>query len=710
MAYEEVDIWGNRANYNGVLIPSALFNRIQMYNSTVYPNNTILQRFPENNKMYFVDANYELTKQLPVRLLNSYEVKFINPEDYFFIMLESGVRTFNYSASYPSGSIESRTKESKTGNISISTPGLFYTKLSGYTSNFVQGVIGLNKNSKEFYPNVIIPIMMANVKYSHDTGTTTDGDYGFDILGDIYSLGYPYGGSYYTTFNNPPELFSNNFYANKNMTYTRATVDIAYDRLTKFSYTGMYGNIEPNTEVFDPTTGYCPKTIPVSEIRSIFPNLIIVNSPEMLESLKTMSVEELENMVAISSGQGNSPYKPGGDSSFGGGGGNFGVVNGTPESSDPISPSLPTTGSFEGSVANAGLFVHYAMNANMLEVVGDWLWATDLGLIIAKEFLSILYGSPIESAISLMSYPFNVTALPGVVSNQQELFWGAHGAGFNATAITNPYATIDWGTIQLNEFWGNFLDYAPHTKLELYLPWCTGFVSIDPNDCLPGTLRVVTNIELAKGTCLHNVIGNDGRVIATHAGTCGKQLPITALDTSGKALSLVSTATAGAITLGAGAAGALGAALDTGYTPATFKNLAAPSNVRYGLMKNPIDMSNVISSAGGAMSGMAAATKKPAIAAAAASFRNPIHVQRSGSFSGSSAGLGVQFPYLILSRPTQSVPAQYGHHYGYPSNIYTSLQSLRGYTEIGEIHLTGFVCTEEELMEIDSLLKGGVIF
>ena len=101
--------------------------------------------------------------------------------------------------------------------------------------------------------------------------------------------------------------------------------------------------------------------------------------------------------------------------------------------------------------------------------------------------------------------------------------------------------------------------------------------------------------------------------------------------------------------------------------------------------------------------------KNMALAGSAAATRTPSHVQRSGSFSGSSAGLGVQFPYLILSRPTQSVPAQYGHHYGYPSNIYASLSNLRGYTEVGEIHLTGFVANDAELNEIDSLLKGGVI-
>ena len=393
-----------------------------------------------------------------------------------------------------------------------------------------------------------------------------------------------------------------------------------------------------------------------------------------------------------------------------GGGGNFGVINGIPESSDNVVNSLPgigtPSGSYEGSVSNAGLFVHYAMNSNMLKVVGDWLWATDLGLIIAKEVLSILYGSPIESAISLMSYPFSVTELPGVVSNQQELYWGAHGAGFNATAITNPYATIDWGTVQLTEFWGNFLDYAPHTKLELYLPWCTGFVPIDPNECLPGSLRVVTNIELAKGTCLHNVIGNDGRVIATHTGTCGKQLPLTALDTSGKALALVSGAAMTAMVGGAAIVGGTTGAMYGGFDVA---KLQGPYGQRWVPYDKPGNISTAFEAAKTAAGPVAKASKKPAVMAAAAGLRANVSVPRNGTFTGSTAGLGIQYPYLILSRPTQSVPAQYGHHYGYPSNIYAPLANIRGYTEIGEIHLNGFTCTDDELSEIDSLLKSGVI-
>lgn len=707
--YEEEERWANRESYNGKSIPVSVRSIVNGYNTTEFADNTILQRL-FRGQVYYLDGMFGGTIPDSFALTDSSAVKFIDPDEYYFILCDSAVNEFDYNRVTEPGPLYSRLSEQVTGKAMVQTPGLFYSKVPNYPQYFTQGAIALNKETHEFYPNVVVPVVETNViyngKYSDGSALNTEFTGGISMLTDVFEVGIPYAGSYYGTMSKPPNLFSGAFYASSESAYSRLTLAIDTNRSINFSYSGSYLNNFPFSSAYDPSVAIAAKNINVYGIRSVYPNLIIIKDADELKDIISKTNDELDKLVWNENA--GTPYNPGGESTIGGGGGNFGIdpSTGLPVQSDDIASSLPPTGSYEGSVANAGLFVHYAMSGNMLEVVGDWLWATDLGLIIAKEVLSILYGSPIESAISLMSYPFNVTALPGVVSNQQELYWGAHGAGFNATAITNPYATIDWGTVQLTEFWGNFLDYAPHTKLELYLPWCTGFVPIDPNECLPGSLRVVTNIELAKGTCLHNVIGNDGLVIATHGGTCGKQLPLTALDTSGKALQLVSTAAA-AISAGAsGIAGDAAAGAAESHYRATHQ-LPLFSQQGMDRYHAKIDAAKAAASAPHQAAGRRAENR--ALAGSSAMARTPASVQRSGSFSGASAGLGVQYPYLILSRPTQSVPAQYGHHYGYPSNIYTPLTNLRGYTEVGEIHLTGFVCTEDELMEIDSLLKGGVI-
>lgn len=393
-------------------------------------------------------------------------------------------------------------------------------------------------------------------------------------------------------------------------------------------------------------------------------------------------------------------------SSSTGGGGYFGKnpSTGQFETSDPI--TIPT-GSAAGDASATGMMTRYLANSSQLEIFGDWLWSDDFGLAVAKAAISLLYGSPAEAVISLMSYPFDITSLSGITTREQNLYWGNHNSQIGATALTSPAATVDWGTISLNEYWGNFLDYEPHTKIELYLPWGTGFVSIDPGQCLPGTLRVVTNIDLNKGSCIHNVFGNNGCVIGTYAGQCSQQIPVISNDYASKIAGVVTAAvslasTAGPV-LGAGK-GVEDARLD--YQ----SNVPLPSmRDMYGMQDYYMGMEKYANAVSKNNMRGRTASNLASIGSVAAAKHTGI-VSRNGSFTDGSAALGCQYPYIILSRPSQSVPKEYGSHYGYPSNIYTQLSNLKGYTEVGEIHLNGINATEPEITELDKILKGGVIF
>lgn len=85
------------------------------------------------------------------------------------------------------------------------------------------------------------------------------------------------------------------------------------------------------------------------------------------------------------------------------------------------------------------------------------------------------------------------------------------------------------------------------------------------------------------------------------------------------------------------------------------------------------------------------------------------NVTRSGSLGQNNGAIASQTPYIIISRPTLSMPANYGHYHGYPSNITTGLSSLKGYTEVGNIHLDNIPCNSVEEDMINRLLRGGVI-
>lgn len=405
------------------------------------------------------------------------------------------------------------------------------------------------------------------------------------------------------------------------------------------------------------------------------------------------------------------PYGPGGVSRPGGGGGSF---DGGPTDDPTI--FIPN-GTTEDNASLSGIYTRYVLNSDELTTVGNRLWTKDIISTISNS-IAKLFSSPFESIISLLSFPFDVSSMGGYSSVSRIMTWGnVQFISDGLFDVPNTAAvSFDWGEISIESFYDGFLDYAPYTKMELYLPWGTGVVSIDPNECTPGKIRIRSNVELDKGTAVHIVTSEftrDGRtvkeILGTYGTVVGKQIPITALDYAGKAHAVASVAvTAGAIALagGAGAAassagaatsGASTMALSTAVSPAQLAPIAATAMppLMYNAPKSE-EFKITPESVKLATEGINAAM-------------TPGHVARNGSFMTGSAGLLPTTPFLIISRPEQSVPKNYGHYYGYPSNIYSKLSDLSGFTQVGSIHLENIVCTEKEREELMTLLQGGVL-
>ena len=260
----------------------------------------------------------------------------------------------------------------------------------------------------------------------------------------------------------------------------------------------------------------------------------------------------------------------------------------------------------------------------------------------------------------------------------------------------------------------------------MYLPWGTGFVTLDNTQVMGKSISIRTNIEFMRGSCVHNVYNSDGCVIGSYAGQCGKQVPLLSSDIAAKRAGLVTSAVA--VVVGGAAAGlassAGGAMAASGYTAGAHSGAYGAAMSHAGGYMTTAEylggMGARASSWGmeGAAKGskvMATAPefskvgKKFASQASIAAMKHPASVARNGGFTDGSAGMGIQYPYIIVSRPDQNVHDNYGHHYGYPSNIYRPLAMLNGYTEVGDIHLDGIPATEGEIAELDSILKGGVI-
>lgn len=334
---------------------------------------------------------------------------------------------------------------------------------------------------------------------------------------------------------------------------------------------------------------------------------------------------------------GNDPYSCGGESDTGGGTGNF---DGT--SVDVDFTTLPTL-----SAVDTGFITLYNPTVAQLQSLASYMWS---GLFDLDTFKK-LFADPMQAILGL-------SIVPGPVPSgaTQNVRIGNIDSGLAMTKAATQYIDIDCGTLNVEEFWGAYLDYEPYTKAEIFLPFI-GVHQIAIDDIMNKPVHIKYHIDLLSGGCACE-IKCGGSVLYTFIGSCAVSIPVTGSDWT-NLLNGVLTA-----------ASAIGTMVATG-------GASAPS---------------------------AAST----IASAAVNSLKPT-IEKSGSIAGAGGLLAGKVPVLILTRPRQALPTNQNTFTGYPAFITRSLGALSGYTEVHSIRLSGIDGTESEIDEIEELLKGGVI-
>lgn len=333
----------------------------------------------------------------------------------------------------------------------------------------------------------------------------------------------------------------------------------------------------------------------------------------------------------------NDPYLPGGESGIGGGTGNF---DGTGDDVDV--PGLPTL-----SAVDTGFITLFNPSIGQLKSLANYLWSGAFDIATFKK----IFADPMDCILGLSIVP---VAVPN--GGLKEVSVGNISTGISMTAAASQYVIVDCGTLNVNEFWGAYLDYDPYTKAEIYLPYI-GTHPISVDDIMGKSVHVVYHIDILSGACTA-FVKCGGSVLYEFIGQCSSSIPVTGNDWT---------------------------------------------NVINGVLS--------VSAAIGTMVATGGATAPMAASAIASTAVNSLksNVEKSGSMSGTGGMLAVQTPYLILTRPRQAMPARQNKFTGYPSFITSTLGSLSGYTVVEEIHLENISGTEQELSEIENLLKSGVI-
>lgn len=354
----------------------------------------------------------------------------------------------------------------------------------------------------------------------------------------------------------------------------------------------------------------------------------------------------------------DSPYDP---SDEGGGDG---------DGDDPYDPGdpIPEPDVPDISIADSGLVTIYTPTSGQLADLAAYLWSNDFITSMVKE----LYADALDVIISLGFLPFNVSH-----SGTKEIKVGDRGTGILSNYPSVKYVKFDAGTITLKSTLGAYIDYAPYTKGDIFIPF-VGYVPLDIDAFMGHDISLKYICDLCTGSAVA-ILKKDNDVWQQFACNLLTQVPLSAANYAQMYQTIIG---ATAILAGAGVAGAAG-----------IGGAAVGGEAAEGAQAIASQSGGAAKAASGIMS--AAATKP--------------QIQKSNNLSLSAGLLGNKKAFIQLYRPNLALPDNQNKFQGYPSYIETVLSGCAGYTRVSSVNLAVSGATGSELSMIDSILKTGFI-
>lgn len=317
--------------------------------------------------------------------------------------------------------------------------------------------------------------------------------------------------------------------------------------------------------------------------------------------------------------------------STGGGGGDF------DDTSDEIDIPAPSE---SNPALTSGLVRMWKISRNGLTDLVEFLWDDSISAAIKK-----LFSNPKDCICNLMTFPYVVTAKE---ANKEIKLVGVD-SGVHADPDVIAGQQIDCGSLDVNEYFGTFLDYQ--TNVSIYLPYI-GIKSLNVNDVMDSNIHLVYNVDNQTGECVAFIKCNKfnqnlNSVMYSFSGNMGTQLPINSRDTSTQYLAL----------------------------------LNATSQMVAG---------NYVSATNIAVTGLSPT------------------IEKAGRLDSNSGNISVLRPYLIVERPMWQKPSNYGEYQGETAYIYDKLSNLSGYVEIEAVKSELNGVPKESRERIIELLQNGV--
>ena len=323
----------------------------------------------------------------------------------------------------------------------------------------------------------------------------------------------------------------------------------------------------------------------------------------------------------------------------------------------PLKPGIAALGLVNLYKCDVGSLVN--LGAELFPDIHFPTSLSDVGAVIAAVSDSIWNSKLIDYIVSAHIIPVDVTggALTDIKVGTRTL------TGILARPISDDVIEFDCGTIHIDEYYTNFVDYM--TRCRLYLPFY-GMIDIKAEYWQSADLSVKYLFNVIDGSFTVQVFSTVNRhqepftsMIGQYTGCACVHVPMTGASYSSMFGGMIANAGGMALSMASG-------------------NPAAAAT-------SALNMSQ------GAMTGANG------------------NMQMSNAYNASAGFYGYPCPYVIIERPISYFPRNYAAENGLPLLVTKTIGTCRGFTTAENIILDGIPCTSDEKERIRNYFKSGVI-
>lgn len=305
------------------------------------------------------------------------------------------------------------------------------------------------------------------------------------------------------------------------------------------------------------------------------------------------------------------------------------------------------TGSGQGT--HNVLTTTYVSNATRLQSLGDFLWSSSF-----LDNILLVNNNPIENVISVKMFPFTLPT-----GAESTIVLGNVNTEVPTNKLPDNYNYYHvYGSVKVPSYYNSFMDYAPFTRILLYLPFY-GTLELDNSLIIDRTLKIAYIVDVVTGASTIDIYADDS-LINVISCQVGIDIPITSSNRAQVESAILSNTLTSAVS-GASVGGGIGA---------------------------------VVGGVGGAL--LSAGHCK-------------YNTQTSGTPSSATELYNVSVPMLIIDRPKYREISGFAHNKGKMCMLTKKLSDVSGFSIFDKnIDLSGIGCTETEMEMIRDLLSTGV--